>query len=65
MRNLEISVKHFNVKSVCNNLQQTLYNTLLDSNDLFDKFAKTYYSVGFVIQRQIAKTLKKLEFYIR
>ena len=55
MRNLEISedfcvtfqYKKSNEINVCNNLQHVEYNSVLGSNDLFDKFAKTYNSVGF------------------
>ena len=35
MRSSEISIIE-----ICNNLQHSLYNSLQDSNDLFDKFAK-------------------------
>ena len=55
MKNLEISedfcetfqCKKLNKIDVCNNLQHILYN----SNDLFDGFAKTYYSSGYKSKR--------------
>ena len=50
MKFQRISAKDFNVKksnriNVCNSLQHLPYNSLLDSNDFYDNFAKTYYNV--------------------
>ena len=36
----EIWISEIWIIEICNNLQHSLYNSLQDSNDLFDKFAK-------------------------
>ena len=41
--------KKSNKINVCNNLQHVLYNSLLYLNNLFDKFAKNYYSESLLI----------------
>ena len=39
---LTFQCKKSNEINVCNNLQHVLYNSILDSNGLFDKITKTY-----------------------